>query len=260
MQLTQEMIALSAELRKATGVVLYEGPSKIDGAPIVVIATGVTGKSRNPKTGAMVQTWILRSDMHPVEALQTGQDSSICGTCVHRPQGPKGTKRSCYVNIMGPASVYRTYLAGKYPKANAFQASELFAGKVVRLGSYGDPMAAPFTMWKVVTSKAQAWTGYTHQWRNAALINGGTDWPSLVMASADTVADMNDAHAMGFRTFRVTAEPFQNIKGKEAICPASEEKGKVAQCVDCRACMGTASKARVSIQIAAHGNGAKNIR
>ncbi|MBA4172811.1 MAG: hypothetical protein C0511_09205 [Hyphomicrobium sp.] len=257
MQLTDVLTADIAAIRKATGVILYEGPSKIDGAPIVVIATGINGKSRNPKTGAMVQTWIIRSDIHPVEALRTGGDVSICGDCRHRPQGPNGSRRSCYVNPMGPASIYRTYRAGKYPKVNAFQAAELFAGRVIRLGAYGDPMAAPYAMWQIATRKAEAWTGYTHQWRNAALRKAG-DWAGLVMASADTLQDMDDAHALGFRTFRVTAAPFQNVKGREAVCPASDEKGKVAQCVDCRACMGTASKARVSIQIAAHGNGARN--
>ena len=47
---------------KLNGVVLYEGPSVLDGAPIAVIATL---KSANVKTGDMIQTWIIRSDMHP---------------------------------------------------------------------------------------------------------------------------------------------------------------------------------------------------
>lgn len=260
MKLTDAARNELAAIRKASGVILYEGPSKIDGAPIVVIATGIKNPSRNPKTGPMVQTWILRSDIHPVEALQTGGDVSICGDCQHRPQDTskgKAQGRSCYVNIMGPSSIWRTYKAGKYPKINAFQAAELFADRMVRLGAYGDPMAAPYAMWKLATSKANAWTGYTHQWRNGALRKVG-DWAALVMASADNLTDMDDAQALGFRTFRVTAEPFANVRGREAVCPASEEKGKKAACVDCRACMGTTSKARVSIQIAAHGNGAKN--
>lgn len=257
MFINETLAADIAAVRKASGVVLYEGPSAIDGAPIVVIATGIKGTSRNPKTGTMVQTWILRSDIHPVEALQTGGDVAICGDCIHRPKGPNGSKRSCYVNIMGPASIWRTYRAGKYPKVNAFQAAELFAGKVVRLGAYGDPAAAPFAVWKLATSRASAWTGYTHQWRNADVM-GRHDWAALVMASADTAADLDDAHARGFRTFRVTAEPFQNVKGREAVCPASEEKGKATDCITCRACMGTSSKARVSIQIAAHGTGKRN--
>jgi hypothetical protein len=46
-------------------IVLYRGPSLLDGSPIVAIAT--IG-STNVKTGPMVQTWILRADMNPLEA------------------------------------------------------------------------------------------------------------------------------------------------------------------------------------------------
>mgnify|MGYP003345148381 CR=1 FL=1 len=46
---------------KFTGVILYEGPSMIDGAPVVVIANRIETASGNSKTGAMVQTFIIRS-------------------------------------------------------------------------------------------------------------------------------------------------------------------------------------------------------
>jgi hypothetical protein len=39
-----------------TGLVLYEGPSLIDGAPIVVIANRIANPSTNVKTGAIAQT------------------------------------------------------------------------------------------------------------------------------------------------------------------------------------------------------------
>ena len=55
----------AAKQAKAKGFILYEGASMLDGAPIVVIATM---KTSNRKTGDMVQTWILRSDVNPVEA------------------------------------------------------------------------------------------------------------------------------------------------------------------------------------------------
>jgi hypothetical protein len=118
---------------------------------------------------------------------------------------------------------------------------------MVRFGSYGDPFAAPIALWRAMASKALGWTGYTHQWRIA-----GTAWAKLVMASADSLADMLDAHKKGYRTFRVTAKPFENVKGVEAICPASKEKGALTDCATCRACMGTSGKAKVSIQIARH--------
>lgn len=43
-------------------VIFYEGPSLIDGSPILGIATASTS---NPKTGPMVQTWILSADLDP---------------------------------------------------------------------------------------------------------------------------------------------------------------------------------------------------
>ena len=57
------------------GYILYEGPSMLDGEPIAVIATMTTS---NVKTGDMVQTWILRSDINPVQASKIGEDKSIC--------------------------------------------------------------------------------------------------------------------------------------------------------------------------------------
>src|SRR6188768_1675463 len=52
------------------GIVLWEGASLLDGAPVVAIANKIMGKSANGKTGAMVQTFIIRSDMDPVAALR----------------------------------------------------------------------------------------------------------------------------------------------------------------------------------------------
>ena len=63
---------------------LYEGPSRFDGQPIVVIATGFRDPTDNVKTGPMIQTWIMRADMDPQEVVYAGEDASICGKCVHR--------------------------------------------------------------------------------------------------------------------------------------------------------------------------------
>ena len=45
--------------RKPQGVVLYRGPSLLNGRRIVVVATGLCRMSKNPKTGNMVQ------NLHP---------------------------------------------------------------------------------------------------------------------------------------------------------------------------------------------------
>ena len=70
---------------KILGYIAYEGASMIDGAPIVVIVNKIDNGSANAKTGAIVQTFIIRSDIAPMAALQSGEDESICGDCAHRP-------------------------------------------------------------------------------------------------------------------------------------------------------------------------------
>ena len=85
----------------SNGLVIYRGPSILDGSPIVVIATGLGSGSSNRKTGALVQTWILREDVSPIKAIQNGSDVSICGACPHRGRIEDGRNvgRSCYVNV-----------------------------------------------------------------------------------------------------------------------------------------------------------------
>lgn len=241
-------------MNKPNGYVVFEGASAIDGAPIVVIATGFASKTANGKTGDMIQTWIIRSDIAPHEAIKSGDDASVCGDCVHRPaMRAEVTARGeqfvpCYVKtFQAPLSVFSAYLRGIYPRATMAQIAHLCAGRMVRIGSYGDPFAAPIELWEAMTSAAMGWTGYSHQWRKAPVA-----WAKLVMASADTLQDMLDAHRAGFRTFRVTAKPFEHVKGAETVCPASKEKGAKTDCATCRACMGTSGKVRVSIQIARH--------
>ncbi len=68
----------------ANSVLLWKGPSAIDGAPIALVATELKKASSNTKTGGMVQTYIIRSDVSPVDAIHTGADSSIAGACPHR--------------------------------------------------------------------------------------------------------------------------------------------------------------------------------
>lgn len=235
--------------KKPAGYVIYRGPSALGDGNIVVIACALE-RSRNSKTGHMVQTYILRDDMHPVEAVKTGADGVICGDCKHR--GVLGVGRSCYVTLgHGPSHVWRSLQRGSYPDADPSEVGVLLAGKTIRLGTYGDPAAAPIAVWQALVAHAVAWTGYSHAWTRL-----GTDWRRLLMASADTVAEAFQAHAMGWRTFRVGV----SAEAGEVRCPASAEAGKKTVCADCRACMGLAGKARASIVIAPHGNGARYAR
>lgn len=235
-------------MTKPNGYILYEGPSAIDGAPIVVIATGFAKQSDNAKTGDMIQTWILRADVSPSIAAKDGRDVSICGDCPLRFNSKTG-KRPCYVKVwQAPRAVHEAFQRGIYPRLETQEAiAQACEGLMVRFGSYGDPYAAPFWIWQAMASKAKGWTGYTHQWRKL-----GADWARLLMASADTLDDMAEAHKRGWRTFRTTREAFANVRKLEVVCPASKEMGAKTNCAACRACMGTSSKARASIQIAIH--------
>ena len=143
-------------MKKPTGYVIYRGPSLLDGTPIVAIA--LLGSS-NRKTGNMVQTYILRDDMRPTLAVQTGADSAICGNCKHRPF----LGGACYVVVaQGPTVVFKTMQAGKYPDATPADVGTMVAGRMVRLGTYGDPAAVPANVWQALTAQAVGRTGYTH--------------------------------------------------------------------------------------------------
>lgn len=237
---------------KPNGVVIYRGPSMLDGQPIVAIATGLASGSNNEKTGAgLIQTWIIREDVSPTDAVNSGADASICGDCPHRGDIVDGrnVNRSCYVTVFkAPLNVWKSYHRGIYPAADDLAST--FAGRTVRLGSYGDPAAVPFHVWQAVLSQAAGWTGYTHQWRHAP------ELAAYTMASCDSVADHVAAKLLGFRTFRVRAasEPLQ---AREVICPASQEAGYKTTCDKCKACGGLGAKARVDIAIIAHGAASK---
>jgi hypothetical protein len=233
-----------------SGVVLYEGPSRIDGAPIVAIACRITEASNNAKTGAMVQTFILHRDVDPNRALKTGEDASVCGDCKFRPIY-KGKTR-CYVRVyQAPLSVWNAYQRGRYavPGVDFDDAllPEIFAGLSFRIGSYGDPAAIPARIWKRATKRVKNRTGYTHQWNKRI----GAGLKNLCMASADSEADVAAATARGWRTFRVRKHDAPTL-ATESICPASAEGGKRTQCDSCGLCQGATIAAR-SIVIADHG-------
>lgn len=238
---------------KTLGFIAYEGPSLIDGAPIVVIINKLDG-SDNAKTGAIVQSFIIRSDVAPTDALKTGADVSICGQCPHRPiLAKQNGEAPCYVNVgRSVRSVYDAYKRGRYTKADAATIARALAGKIVRLGTYGDPAAAPVTMWAQITRYAAGRRGYTHQWDRPDF--DAQAWAPLVMASADNIEEAARANLLGMRVFRVSLGV--DVQAGEAMCPASAEAGRKATCAKCTLCSGTSIQAR-DIVIADHAVGHK---
>lgn len=234
------------------GYIAYEGPSEIDGRPIVVIVNKLSG-SDNAKTGAdLVQTFIIRSDVNPVIALKTGDDVSICGQCAHRPALASETGDApCYVNVgRSVRSVYDAYIRGRYVKATPGALRRILAGRKIRLGTYGDPAAAPVRMWQEITADAAGIVGYSHQWQFVGFDHAA--WAPLVMASADNIDEAAQANLFGMRVFRVSVGI--DRQAGEVTCPASAEGGKKATCDTCMLCGGT-SKAARDVVIADHAVG-----
>lgn len=240
-------------MSNANSLVVYDGPSMIDGKPIVVILTGLASSSANGKTGDLVQSFIIRSDIEPHQALKTGDDASVCGMCPHRPIIAKTTGDApCYVRVAESVlSVYRAYRRGSYPLASSVdQVAALLRGRKLRLGTYGDPAAAPVGLWELLVSLASGHVGYSHQWQAVGF--DARAWAPLVMASVDSSAEAAQATAMGMRYFRVSIGV--DKQPLEVSCPASAEGGRKAQCSDCMLCGGTSKQAR-SIVIADHAAG-----
>lgn len=238
------------------GYIIWEGKSKIDGRPIVAIATM---KTSNRKTGNMVQIWILDAEIDPVTSYKLGLDKSVCGSCTHR--GIDGKGRSCYVNLgQAPLSIFKAYKRGVYPRVTDLLGKKwyqvkrflthLFQGAKIRFGAYGDPVLIPLWIVSTIVDTAESHTGYTHQWKR----NQFQEYKPYFMASCDSMIDEVIAKNHGWRRFRVLTE--ESEKSEDSIeCPSDS---KNIQCAACTLCKG-ASIAAKSIWITAHGSGAKYV-
>lgn len=264
--------------RRPLGLILYEGPSLFDPLyRIAVIATGLPGKeSKNAKTGRMIQVWIIPTDGGILPALASGTDAAVCGECPLRPIKARAARRAeelaarrdgrkpkpvpiCYVNqSRAPAGVSRAYHAGRYTVSTPDLESRYLAHQRLRYGAWGDPAAAPTSLWHRLSSlPGVRWVGYTHGHLLAPSLV--SDLRSLVMLSADSAAIARDYQAQGWRTFRVRGVSDPLLPG-EIACPASAEAGARVQCDRCLLCDGAARmdiRRLPSIAIIDHGPGAR---
>jgi hypothetical protein len=143
------------------GVIIYDGPSTLDGAPIVVVLTSLRGTSANSKTSGdgagvlpLAQTYIIpramlagmqappagasKDERAAIKAansrqwfanLAAGDDASACGACELRPSAVAAAKVAgifapdpCYV-LNGPPDVAAAIVAGAYPVATLDEAT-----------------------------------------------------------------------------------------------------------------------------------------
>jgi hypothetical protein len=206
----------------------------------------------------MAQASILRTDLHPQDAILTGKDFSVCATCKHRghratnSRGVVTTTRSCYVTPMSLFSVYHALKRGSYPRLAPSVINEQIRRRAVlrgtvaalRLGAYGDPAAVPTRVWTDMVKDLDVVAGYSHAWKHC-----DQTLKSLMMASADTPEEAGEAQAMGWRTFRIIKRD-QKPTSAETLC-RNVRTG--ATCQDCGLCAGTAIKAK-HVAIPLHGS------
>lgn len=243
------------------GAILWMGPSPVDGKPVVAIVTGIKNSSSNRKTGKLWQTWIIRADVSPTEAIKSGEDESICDQCPHRGRLVQRYNRrirrwvakmvrTCYVNVgQAPRQVYECFIAGRYlwwgdPR---LEIPDSIPG--LRIGSYGDPTIVPVEVWDdlVARTNPEVQTGYSHRWRVSP------EYRHLCMASADTAEDVVESNAQGWRSFFVAPDGAE--VGKGAInCPSDPTRpGTHVSCADCGQCNGSGGKFTRNIFIRPHG-------
>lgn len=223
---------------KANGYVLHEDSQR------VVIATGFASKSENVKTGSMIQVWILAKSENPLDAIKSGNDAVVCGSCPLR--GTLGKERACYVNLgQAPLAVWRKWSKGGYDVLQFENYGSMFRGRAVRFGAYGDPAFIPFHIVEAIAFHARKHTGYTHQWQNPLF----AAYKRFVMASADSLDLAAAAHRAGWRTFRILDSSLLR-HASEMMCVNTTHG---LTCEQCGLCNG-ASSAK-SIVIEAHGTG-----
>lgn len=230
-------------------IVLYVGPSMINGAPIVALATL---DSRNRKTGPMIQTWIVPWE-GPLDGTKTATDDSVCGDCPRR----RSLGGDCYVRIdAAPHAAWKKWDREGRPGENwdesilKLQMEAMDHG--LRLGAYGDPAAVPVHVWHdlIDAIRPRVITGYTHQWRSSH----ATAYRSLVMASCDNAADATEAHAKGWRFFAAVPTMAHAVNLPKSIQCLADAKGLT--CEQCGICNGARTDREVqptSVWIAEHG-------
>jgi hypothetical protein len=221
--------------------IIWKGKSLLDHkTPIMVCVTGHQWASENQKTGNVLQTWILTQQIDPLRAVQTGKDSAICGNCPLR--GHLGKGRTCYVTLyQAPRAVYERI------KDSQLDPVQVGTGRIVRLGSYGDPAAVPFELWASLVSKAKGWLGYTHQWRTC-----DPRLKQFCMASVESLTAQYQAHMLGWRCFRI-GRTISSYAPSEFLCPASAEAGRKLQCAQCQTCNGLGGRKTTDVFIPVHG-------
>ena len=238
MKLRQVKRKIAKPKKNITGFVIWSGLSPMDNTtPIAAI---VTLKSGNGKTGNMLQTWVMRTDIPPIDVVQSKQDDPICGDCNFK------SHNGCYVRIdTAPTKIYKSFIKGNYLVLNFADIALLSVGRQARIGTYGDPCMIPTNIWQQLIKNSSGHTGYTHGYNlpffDVKLLD-------ICMLSADTLADSIKYNKLGYRTFTAIAGD-ENIPPGQLVCPYFTNE---VPCIDCLLCDGSMGNGK-SIIAPIHG-------
>jgi hypothetical protein len=229
-------------------MILHRGRSRLTRAKewFNVVVTGLTVKSKNPKTGEMAQVWILPDEpvAIPDDKLQAKENRKIvCGDCKLL------TTNSCYVNVAwAPTSIQNAIRNNAYPQLNL----DKLEGTSLRWGAYGEPSIIPFKLMTKINKLVRMFTGYTHQWHK----KWAQPYKKFLMASCQSKSEKETANQKGWRSFRIGSS-VNDILEDEVLCPSSKEyeliSGKRSPCIRCNLCCGTSARIKKNIFIVGHG-------
>lgn len=222
-------------MKKPKGYVIHSG--RTNGAPFVVISTM---KTKNPKTGDMVQIWFLLTDEDPVLAVKNGRDANtVCAGC------PFASGGGCYVNVgNAPLAIWKAYHKGIYPELTPKDYASVFGGRKIRFGAYGNPSLLPISIVKSIANVSNGWTGYFHDWKTNPY---ASEYAKFFMVSTETENSRLQAVEAGFRYFHVSPN-----KPESALECLSDSKN--LECAACKLCAGLSKVRQPSIWINPHGS------
>ena len=205
----------------------------------------LTSNSWNRKLGDMMQIWIL-----PTLGTDATYQTDVCGNCPLIPKAAGGNG-GCYVDRRSLATLWGQIQRGEVPPWQGD--TELFRGRKVRFGAWGDPTLLPLPIVERIVGACDGHTGYTHFWRMPQF----QEYRKYFMASVHSAREAHEAHEMGWRYYLVSRKPIPTgeLPMKTITCP-NERIG--VTCEKCPTpCDGSGGKMRlVSISASPHGGAA----
>jgi hypothetical protein len=203
----------------------------------------LTTNSYNRKLGDMFQVWII-----PTTGPFPENQIANCWDCPLTPKA-SGGNGGCYVPRIPLYGLWRQLENKEIPSWQGD--TELFRGRKVRFGAWGDPVLVPLAIVERIVGASSGHTGYTHFWRLPQF----QPYRKYFMASVHSAQEAQLAHSMGWRFYLVSRKPVlqAELPMKTITCP-NEKTG--VTCERCPVpCDGAGGKMRlVSISASPHGN------